>query len=209
MYVPFYEYDVQSPKINREGSSYRKKSESFKLGIVHSKFCFQNFVLHCAFFISGIYPFSSAFIPWLTYFDKGRKSSVTHKRRCNMCRKSQLNFLVHKPNEDSRISNIQRRSQTLANRNERIVKNGAKSKLHRIERILKNGAKSKLRLQNLWSADSNCFKLVSRKQPTTNQRSMEPAIHRTIEPAIHRTIEPAIHQTTEPPIRRTIEPRNL
>ena len=104
MYVSFYEYDVQSPKINREGRSYRKKeSESFKLGNVHSTF-FQNFALHCAFFVSGIYPFSSAFILRLTHLDKGRKSSVTHKRRCNKCRKSQLNFLVHKQHEDSRIN---------------------------------------------------------------------------------------------------------
>ena len=111
-----------------------------------------------------------------------------------MCRKSQLNFLVQKQNEDSRI-NTKTKQYTKAIRN---------------ERILKNGTKSKLCLQNLWSADSNCLKSSENNQHGT----IEPAIHQTIEPANHRTSEPSIHRTsepsnqrtTEPPVHRTIEP---
>ena len=92
-----------------------------------------------------------------------------------MCRKSQLNFLVQKQNEDSRINTKTKQyTKAITNRN---------------ERILKNGTKSKLCLQNLWSADSNCLKSSENNQHGT----IEPAIHQTIEPANHRTIEPANH----------------
>ena len=197
---------------------------------------FQNFALHCAFFVSGTYPFSSAFILRLTYLDKGRKSSVTHKRRCNMCRKSQLNFLVHEQNEDSRINTKNTTKQyTKAITNTREQKWKDFEKWREIQasssELVVSGFKliwvSKFPENNQHRTSDPSNQRTSdppnhltsdpsnhRTNDPSNQRSIEPSNQRTTEPPIHRTIEPTIHRTndpsnqwtTEPPIHRTNDP---
>ena len=106
-------------------------------------------------------------------------------------------------NSDHKCDHKHSQTQTLANRNERIRKNGAKSKLvfrtcgQRIQIALSKSPEI-----------TNIKPAIHRTIEPLNHGSIEPTIHRTSDPSIHQTIEPANHGSIEPKIHRTKDPSN-